>query len=378
VSRRPLIVGPLLVLMAGFGLGVYHVLGTFKTDTTQPAANPTESTPVFTLPGVLYLSQHGVIYKLQGQKFTAITDNRGWMQPALLPDGTILAVRRDAEYSDLFHLDANGHVIQQLTNDKGKAIDENHWVFYPKASPVGSSVFYAFDQPKFGYRVDMAIWSSTLDSAAATPSAGNGSLAKQWTSPDQYTGGDIEPIPLANGSLIYVGYGVTPKEHINATILLASAPLRQSKPLTNIEDDCSWPALSPDGRTLAMVCTHGSQVASLEVAAFDGKALGPPRTVVSSDLVSAPVWAPDGSGLAYLAPAATGGHFQLWWLAGAASAAVAPASTPSPASRAATPSPVASASPSPAATAVGGLAAPQQVTRNLDFDATSAPAWTAG
>jgi Tol biopolymer transport system component len=371
VSRRLLIVGPLLVLMAGFGLGVYHVLGSFKTDTTKAATNPTESAAIFALPGTLYLSQEGTIYKLQGQKFTAITDNRGWMQPAILADGSLLAVRRDADYSDLFHLDAGGRVIAQLTNDKGKAIEDNHWVFFPRASPSGSSVFYSYDAPKFGFRVDIAIWSSPLGTTTATPRAGNGTTGKQWTQPNEYTGGDVQPVPLAGGGLIYVGYGIDPKEHINATILLASGPQRQSVPLTAIEDDCSAPSLSPDGRTVAMICTHGTQVASLEVASFDGKRLGPLRTVVTGGLVAAPVWAPDGSGLAYLAPAATGGRFQLWWLAGAASAAVPATPSPSAVPRGTTPVP----SPSVPATAVPGLAAPLQVTTNLDFDATSAPAW---
>jgi len=60
-------------------------------------------------------------------------------------------------------------------------------------------------------------------------------------------------------------------------------------------------------------------------------------------LCSAPAWAPDGTGLVYFAPADATGHFQMWWISGAAAAA--PKS-------------------------------PKQVTSSDDFDATSPTAWT--
>jgi Tol biopolymer transport system component len=93
-----------------------------------------------------------------------------------------------------------------------------------------------------------------------------------------------------------------------------------------------------------MVCTNGTglQSTSLEVASLTGTTLGPPKTLLSNCLCSSPSWAPDGSGLTYLAPADKTGHFQLWWIAGAAGTAPK---------------------------------APQQVTTGLDFDGTSTPAW---
>ena len=115
--------------------------------------------------------------------------------------------------------------------------------------------------------------------------------------------------------------------------------------LTDATEDCAQPAVSPGGTMVAMVCTNGTglQSTSLDVAPLQGTTLGTPQVLVANCLCSAPAWAPDGSGLAYLAPADATGHFQLWWIAGAGTAAAK---------------------------------APRQVTTQLDFDATSPPAWT--
>jgi Tol biopolymer transport system component len=76
---------------------------------------------------------------------------------------------------------------------------------------------------------------------------------------------------------------------------------------------------------------------------LSGGKLGTPKTLVNNCLCSAPVWAPDGSGLVYYNTADATGHFELWWIKGALGA-----------------------SPS----------APLQVTTNLDFDALSPPSWS--
>ena len=128
-------------------------------------------------------------------------------------------------------------------------------------------------------------------------------------------------------------------------------------------------AAAPDGLKLAVVCTPAGQPSRLEIAQFDGKALGPPATVATG-LVAGPAWAPDGSGLLYLKALDTTGHFQLFYqnLSGTSQT---PTPTPSPVrapargGTTATPAPV--PTPQPA----------RQVTTNNDYDATSAPLWTA-
>ena len=122
--------------------------------------------------------------------------------------------------------------------------------------------------------------------------------------------------------MIFTRYAVDAQEHIRAQLWLQRTPLEQGHALTAVGDDCSQPDLAPGGGTLAMVCTAGGQSAQLEVAGFDGQRLGAARVLASGCLCAFPTWAPDGSGLVYLAPGAVAGDgFDLWWIAGASSTA---------------------------------------------------------
>jgi hypothetical protein len=120
-----------------------------------------------------------------------------------------------------------------------------------------------------------------------------------------------------------------------------------------------------------MVCTYEQQVAYLTVASWNGSSLGPLRTIVSDQVVAQPTWAPDGSGIAYLAPGSPDGPFQLWWMPKQVYTVPPPSPTPP-----ATPGgPHNGPLPTPT---LGPAAAPAvrvQVTTNLGFDATSPMAW---
>lgn len=338
--RRTLVVGVLLGLMSGFGLGVYHVLASRRSDTAAAGRAPQASHPRFVLPGTIVIAQNGDLYALSGGSFTALTsDHRGWQQPTLLADGRIVAVARGAQSSALFLFDSGGHVLQQLSPpDHVKQIGDNHWYFFPRTTADGGSILVSQDQPKIpgNFRVDLAIWRRPLNGGAGEP--------VQLTDPNQYTGGDVDPEPLPDGGFIYAKYGFDSNDKLASKLVLHAASGKETE-LTATADDCAWPRLSPDGLTLAMICSHQEQSARLVVASWNGSALGPLRTLVDGQLCAVPAWAPDGSGLAYLAPAATGGGFQLWWLSGAAA--------PKP-------------------------ALPRQVTDELDLDATSALAWSTG
>ena len=338
--RRAVGLGVLLGLMSGFGLGVYHVLASRRTDTTAAPRAPQAVRPRFALPGTIVVGQDGDLYALRGGSFAALTtDHRGWQQPVFLPDGRIIAVARGAESSALFLLDAHGAMLQQLTpTDTVKQIGDNHWYFFPRLTADGSALLYSHDEPKVAgnFRVDFAIWRRSLGAPGAGP--------VELTQPNQYTGGDVDPQPLPGGGFIYAKYGIDATEKLGATLVF-HAPGGAETDLTTAADDCAWPQLSPDGRTLAMVCTHQAQTAQVVVAGWDGSRLGPSRVLVDGQLAAVPAWAPDGSGLAYLAPAAAGGGFQLWWLPGAAAAAPG---------------------------------RPEQVTDDLALDATSSLAWSAG
>jgi Tol biopolymer transport system component len=342
-TRRALLI--LLPVMLIFGSGVYVLLGHLKV-VRQPSS-PTHVHPAYQLPGSLYVAQEGTLYRLQSGKFVAISSAGNWMQPALTPDGkNLVAVRRDAQSSDLFLLNLSGKIIRQLTNDSAAILDANHWAYYPRLDAQGSTLFYSFDSPKAGYRVDLAIWSMAL----------NGGSRQRLTRPNSYTGGDVNPVPLSNGGLLYVKYSVGAAPH--SQIWLQSAGGGEGRGLTSVNDDCSEPALSPDDAHLLMVCS-GGQNSKLMLADFDGSALSNVRILLQGSLFAVPTWRPDGKGFVFYAPANPNGHFQLWWL---------------PLNPARPPATDTAASPSPSATLVAGKLV--QVTEGLDLDATSAPAWT--
>lgn len=308
----PLVAATCMVL---FGFGVYLSLGYSRSSVvnhTPPAPLPSAK-PVFTLPGTLFVAQEGGLYQLRGPGFTQILPAGGWMQPALSPDGGhLVAVRRGNNVSDLFQLGLDGSIQRQLTHNTSSIVEVNHWAFYPRYTPDGSQLFFGTDRPKvYDYRVDLAVWEM--------PSAGG--AERQWTDPNFYTGGDVQPVPLPSGGILYAKYSIDDAGQSVSQVFVAARPHDPGTALTQLADRCSQPALSPDGSQLAMICMSSARIAQLVVAPFDGHQLGARQVLVDGNLAAAAAWAPDGSGLAYLAPGVDdpGGGFQLWWapLAGA-------------------------------------------------------------
>ena len=345
----------LLPLMALVGTGVYTYLGGLKSKTLQASARlPTVTKPKFVLPGTMFVIQEGKIFKLSGGTFSEVASGN-WMQPSLTPDHTrLVAVSKGPQSSDLYLLDLNGHVLKRLTHDDARIIDANHWAYYPRVSADGATITYSYDSPKFGFRVDFAIWSMPLN--------GSQWQARRRTTPNGYTGGDIEPLPVSSTGLIYVRHSID-GSGVHSQIWLQARSGLIGNPLTDAGDDCGQPALSPDGAQMAMICTHGSQTARLEIAPFNGSSLGPHQVLVATGLNAVPTWSPDGRGIVYLAPAGIAGHFELWWVPVVAVLAT-PAATATPA-----------ASPSASLAAPPPAVKPVQVTEGVDLSATSAPAW---
>jgi TolB protein len=326
----------LVVAMSAFGVGVYHATGYLKGGRLE-VQRPSQTTGP-SLPGTIFVVQGGAIYRFSRGKFTQITSEAGWMQPAADPSGSrLVAVRRQANVSDLFLLQLSGRAGASLTHDGSSTIESNHWAFYPRFSPDGSQLFYDYDptDPYNSYRVDLAIFASPTGEAT-------GSV--QWTFPNQYTGGDVNPVPLRGGGLIYTRFSIDDQSKVHSQVWYQARPGSAGTPLTDPSDDCLQPAVSPDERQLAMVCSHGRpQAAELTTASFYRAtlSLGPPTVLVRGQLTASPSFAPDGKTIAYLAPETPGGGFQLWTISAAQSTA---------------PSPIA-------------------ISSTLDLDATSAPVW---
>lgn len=348
-----------LALMVAFGFGVYYALGQLQS---RPAAAPkavTKSRTLVALPGAIYVAQGGNLYRLLGGQFTQIRPGPGtWSQPASAPGGQLVAVSRDTHFSDLYLLDGSGHPVKQLTRNVAGSIEANHWAFYPNVSPDGKTLFYSFDpkDPYNNYRVDLAVWSMPLD--------GSQSEARKRTTANQYTGGDVQPIALGSGALLYTRYSIDDSGRSASQLWVQPRAGALGQAITDARDDCSSPTLSRDGTRLAMVCTGGKQTASIQVAPFDGQRLGPREVVVEGQLNASPTWSPDGHSLLYEAPGGAHGQFQLWVIQ--LDQPVAPPSSPE-----------VGAQTSPRTSPSATLRQPKMVTTDLALDATSAPLWMA-
>lgn len=379
------------VVWVSCGVGVYLALSgqrsTLAAKAKKPGEEQTKNGPLQRLPGTLYLVQDRTLYRLQKGTFTPIlapSGQSGWTQPAISPDGqSLIVVRRDYSSSDLYQVDTAGHVQRQLTHNANNTIELNHWALYPRLGADGQTLWLSYDpKDRFNnYNVVMAVWSIPLGAAA--------SQLHKWTTPHDYTGGDIQPVPLASGGVIYTKYALqSTTNRIMSQLWISTRAGTVGRALTPADADCSQAALSPDQRKIAMICTGGTQIATLEVASFDGTNIGPRQILVAGQLAAQPTWAPDGDSLVYLAAQGLSGHFQLWLQ----QVPVLPPPTPTPTEVAArgttsrgtsrvaaarttpTPTPLPSGSPSASPTP---LAPPLQLTNNLDFDATSTIAWHA-
>ena len=342
----------LIALMFASGLAANRTLAVLQTHTNAAALIST-TRPQVRLPGTIYVSQQGSIYAIAGTKVRRLALPSGgvWTQPRVLPDGSLLVIRRFDAYSDLYHVSASARVLSQMTSDDpsttNRTLQLDHWVLWPSISPDGTEVYFATDAPKpapnQSYEVDFSLWSAPLGGGFNIGGAG-ASGGTRWSVPDIYTGGDIQPVPLPDGSVLYSSYANTGKGTVVTVLGLQTSPGSRMQALTTPQQDCGAPAVSPDGVTVAMVCTHLGQTAELEVATLSGNALGPLRVLVANCLCNSPSWSPTGDSLLYMNAADPDGNFGLWYIAGA-----------------------------------GGLhhGAPRRVTdSSVDLDATSAAAWS--
>jgi len=367
----------LAVVMVVVGITSFIYLGTRTSKVAVPAQKPTVVAPraqALVLPGTLYIAQSGAIYSLSAGRFHQRSAEAGYSQPSLMPDGSLLVVKMSGYFSDVYVLSRFGTPLRQLTNNKyrfGMADPSlNHWSFYPRVSPDGGTLWMTYDGLKCDgcYDVSPAIYSMPL--------GGNIRQARAWTNGGYYSGGDQQPIPVAGG-VIYTKYDYASSYDANqpnklvGMLWFTNRAGAYGRELTSPGEDCRSPALSPAGNMIAMVCTYQKQESFLTIASWNGSSMGPRQNIVTDQLAAQPTWAPDGSGIAFLAPGVADGPFQLWWLP-------KEAYTPAPAPPPPTPTPggphngpLPSPKPPPPAPPVK----PIEVTTNSGFDATSPMAW---
>ena len=340
--RQLLATGAALCLMALFGYGVYGILGTLQSKVST-ATDPTQSQALVDLPGTVVVAQNGSLYSLHNLQFAKLDTAPGnWVQVAPGPGGDLLAVDNGNGYSNVLLLNPQGQTIRLLLSESSTQYFNNHFAYYPRLSPNGQTLFYAWNwvDPYANYNVDFEI--------QAVPLANPGANPTQWSIPNNYQGGDVEPLPTSNGGLIYAKYATstTPGATDGATysqLVYVASPTGQLNYFTTPAQNCSEPALNPQGTELAMICTDNqTQTTTLQVASWNGTVLGTPRVLSTGPMAAMPTWSPDGKSLIFMDPVQRGAPFQLWWIPGAA-------------------------------TTKPGV--PQQVTQNLSLTATSAPVW---
>ena len=362
----------LAVLMVFVGTSTFILLGARSSKVAVPAQKPTQATPRaqgFVLPGTLYLTQGGAIYSLSAGRFHQLTPEAGWEQPSLSPDGnSLIAVKQDLYWSDVYVLNRFGTPVRQVTSNqyrfKMNDPSQNHWSFYPRLSADGQTLWMTYDGLKCDgcYDVSPAIYSM--------PFGGNIRQARAWTDGGYYTGGDQQPIPVGNG-VIYTKYSVGPDAKIVGQLWFTTRAGSYGRALTDPGEDCRTPSMSPSGNQVAMVCTYEKQVSYLTIASWNGSSLSPRVNFITDQLVAQPTWAPDGSGIAFLAPGVGDGPFQLWWLPKAAYTPPPPSPPPTPTPGGPHNGPLPSPTPPPPLPPVK----PIQVTTSNGFDATSPMAW---
>ena len=373
----------LAVLMVVTGVTSYLYVGSRQSRLVAVPQKPVTASPrpqAFSLPGTIFLAQSGAIYSFSAGRFHQLTAEDGWTQPALYPDGSALvAVKRSGWFSDVYTLTRLGQVGSRLTNNEPSPRDRwdtgaYAWSFYPRLSPDQGTLYMSYDGPKYAadcggegcLDVDMSVW--------ALPVGGTIRQARLWTNVNRYTGGDMQPVPLAGGGIVYTKYSYDEDSNRVGQLWYTNRAGSNGTALTPQSASCAQPSISPDGGSIAMICTYRKQVSYLTIASWNGSSPGGLRTLISDQLVAQPTWAPDGSGIAYLAPGA-GSSFQLWFLPKNAynppPAPPVPTPTPTPGGPHNGPLPTPVPTPIPTPPPVK----PIQITTNLGFDATSSLAW---
>jgi hypothetical protein len=376
ISRYVLAVA-LAILMVITGTVTYLQLGSHQSRVALKPQKPTEPTPkarAFVLPGTLYIAQSGAIYSLNAGRFHQLTGEAGWTQPALYPDGSnLLVVKNNGQYSDIFVINRFGGLVRQVTDNSGPPRNTNpglkHWSFYPRLSPDQSTLWMTYDEPKYQYDTGFSVWAMPFNQTMRQ--------ARVWSISGYYTGGDVQPVPLPGGGVMYTRYTYPADGKLTGQLWFINRANTNGKAMTPEDDDCRSPSLSPDGTQVAMVCTWKNQVSYLMVASLNGSTLGPRQFVITDQMVAQPTWAPDGSGIAYLAPDpnSPAGNFQLWFVPRekynppAPSPVPVPTPTPGGPHNGPLPSSSVAAVPTPAPVKV------IQLTTTQAFDATSPLAW---
>ena len=254
--------------------------------------------------GRLYATKGRTLYRFSGTRLTVLLSGTKVKDPAATPDGSRLAFAElQTQSSMIVVADSTGQNQRTLT--PASAPEGALWGLAPAFSTDGQRLAYLTDRgkppssPQNLQPNDLGIW--MLDNASGQ--------SHRIATPVPYTGGDSDPTfrPGTDDQLLYTTYlygGVPLQPVARITWLSLRTGLRHY--LSPDQARNFQPAISPDGRFVAFI--HGSPTGDdlwvMPLAQTYGREPQPYPTEAAATLqtgmVSQPVWAPDGSAIAFL------------------------------------------------------------------------------
>jgi hypothetical protein len=108
---------------------------------------------------------------------------------------------------------------------------------------------------------------------------------RAWTVANNYTGGDMQPI-VVPGGIIYTKYVYDQNGNRTGQLWFTNRAGSAGRALTSTDASCAQPSLSPDGGSLAMICTYQKQVSYLKIESWNGSKLGGLRMLLTDQLVA--------------------------------------------------------------------------------------------